>query len=146
MLPFEISSILQELTIHMLISGIHFFHYGTSSGYQKCNQGFTLGYEHLQRPKSDFPASLKSRKLYPPTATVIDQFRQTWPSLGTGFGCLFHLLFTCPCLSHGIIFGQHVLELADVQGAPTVLYSYKHSMSHPVLGLFWNRFASSSGL
>ena len=109
MLPFEISSILYALTIHMLISAIHFCMALRPTRYLKCNEGFTLEYEHLQTPNSHFPAPKEQKNL------PFCRHGHGPISPGTGLGCISHLLFTRPCLSHGIVFGKCVPELANVQ-------------------------------
>lgn len=104
MLPFEISSILYELTIHVLISVIHFsVRLFLSLGITSAVRVWPLN-PSVCKDRTHFPASPKSRKSRCFPTTVVDQFWQTWTVRGTELGCMFHPLFTHPCLSHGTIF------------------------------------------
>lgn len=104
MLPFEISSIRYELTIHVLISVIHFsVRLFLSLGITSAVRVWPLN-PSVCKDQTHFPASPKSRKSRCFPTTVVDQFCQTWTVRGTELGCIFHLLFTHPCLSHGTIF------------------------------------------
>lgn len=117
MLPFEISSILYELTIRMLISAIHFFLYGASSrSVSQVQLGFYPWIWASAKTKLSFSSFSKEQKILPFCRHCRGPILPTWAIPGTGLGCLFNLLFTRPCLSHGIIFGWCILELAQCAG------------------------------
>ena len=56
------------------------------------------------KDQTPFPASSNSSKSCCLPTSVVGQFCQTRPVRATELGCIFHLLLTHPCLSHGTFF------------------------------------------